>query len=352
MTLSDITNICDRNYFLSYLTPSIIFIISTFSFVKVLFPQIIGSDLTYQESFSGLIIAIYKEFQNLWISDFIVLTLGAWVVSVILMISNLQLTQILEGYKLIPKNYFTKRQQKKFDALDSEIRKITNVMISYNKLKDNEKTLEKIIELINIFGLERGALGVKDNELLTLTIDEIYQILAHKRMILTLKLRTEFPYKRSQILPTSFGNIIRSFEFYSLHVYGVDAVAVWPRIVQLASEDHKKSINDLKAQVDFSINLYYVLILLLLEYFGFSIITRSNPSVLIPIMILLFSWSIYTMLLASTKAWGEEVKSVFDLYRDDLMKKIKGCYIKGSEKEKWQKLNWLYLYWEPLEKDK
>ena len=45
MNLSDMTSICDRNHFISYLAPASLFILGTFSFVKILFPQLTGSDL-------------------------------------------------------------------------------------------------------------------------------------------------------------------------------------------------------------------------------------------------------------------------------------------------------------------
>lgn len=56
-------------------------------------------------------------------------------------------------------------------------------------------------------------------------------------------------------------------------------------------------------------------------------------------------------MLTSAKVWGEEVKAVFDLYRYNLMEQIKAFNIKGNEREKWKKINWLFLYWRPLEEE-
>ena len=216
------------------------------------------------------------------IHDVLILALGAWIISIILKILNLQLTQVLEGYKLIPKSFFTKYQQEKFDFLNSNTEKITSVIEEYNKLKNKLEENNKKRELINLINKYELKISIIGN-LTMLNADEIYEKLVNASIMLTFKLRTEYPFNRSELLPTSFGNIIRYFELYSLHVYGLDAIAVWTRIFQLVPETHKKSIEEAKSQVDFSVNLYYITIMFLIEYFVFSVITWSNPSILIPL---------------------------------------------------------------------
>jgi hypothetical protein len=44
------------------------------------------------------------------------------------------------------------------------------------------------------------------------------------------RLAREFPATRDQLLPTRFGNAVRSFERHPRVRYGLDGVTAWPRV--------------------------------------------------------------------------------------------------------------------------
>jgi len=256
------------------------------------------------------------------------------------MVLNLKLTQFIEGYGLLRKTCFLKKQQRKFDELHDEIKNIEEFLDNYDELnKDNKITKGQIKGIIS-------KLKTKYKSLDKLECEEIYEIISDKYDQLSKKSRTEYPHKRSYVLPTSFGNVIRAFELYSYQVYGIDAIAVWTRIVQLAASDHKKSIEDAKSQVDFALNLFYISYFLLIEYIAMSLFTWTMPAKLVPFLLIFFVWAFYNIAIDSAKAWGEEVKAVFDLYRYNLLEKMGISGItKSSEKEKWEEINQLFLYW-------
>ena len=68
------------------------------------------------------------------------------------------------------------------------------------------------------------------------------------------KLFSDFPGREDLILPTRLGNVIRSFESYSLRQYGMDAVIFWPRLVAAISKDYAPTVDDAKTSFDFMLN--------------------------------------------------------------------------------------------------
>lgn len=320
MFFSDFSGICDKNFIVSYLTPSIIFVSITILLATIFFPQIGIS--SFDKSSSGNIsessvrnenyehLSFAERFQNLWEEHILALAVAIWIVSILLRSINLQLIRFLEGYGLLQNSCFRNNQLNKFDNLVDQIESLSK---EYDNGIRDQKTTEKYIELMN-------------------------------------KYRTEYPSDREYVLPTSFGNIIRSFEVYSKKVYGIDAIPVWTRIFQVCATEHRKSINDDKAQVDFAVNIYYLMIVLTIQYMFFAIITFSMPLFWIPLIALFFAWLSYNLALTSAKVWGENVKSVFDLYRYDLLFKM-GIKDITNEREKWENINQLFLYWDISESD-
>jgi hypothetical protein len=253
------------------------------------------------------------------------------------MVTNLQLVKFLEGYGLLQKTPLLKYQQKKFGEIEDRITMIKNTLRECeNENQETKAKLEKILK----------EEGVKEEDLETLKYQEMY-LEIHKRYAKLLYIfGQEYPPYRQYVLPTSFGNAIRAFESYSCVVYGIDAVAVWSRIIQFASNDHKKSISETKAQMDFAVNLYFVLIIVFVEYLILAVITISIPSIWFPVVVFFFSWFSYKMTVNSAKVWGEDVKTVFDLYRYDLLRKMEIlCVTKANEREKWEEISRMFVYW-------
>ena len=54
------------------------------------------------------------------------------------------------------------------------------------------------------------------------------------------------------------------------------------------------------------------------------------------------------MAISAARQWGENLKSVFDLFRQDLLQKIGAQAPETWEEERefWKHINWTYLYWE------
>src|SRR5665647_3656619 len=81
--------------------------------------------------------------QTPWINDIVILVICSWTISVLLMVLNLKLTQFIEGYGLLRKTCFLKKQQRKFDELHDEIK-------NNEEFLDNYDELNKDLSLIHI----------------------------------------------------------------------------------------------------------------------------------------------------------------------------------------------------------
>ncbi|MDQ3918552.1 MAG: DUF11 domain-containing protein [Acidobacteriota bacterium] len=140
----------------------------------------------------------------------------------------------------------------------------------------------------------------------------------------------EFPNRADLILPTKLGNRIRSFEYYSNREYGMDSIALWPRLVASINKDYAVYIDDAKISFDFMLNnslLCGVLSASLLAAGIAYTAPMSDPRRLllwlfqVALFAALAYW-LYTLSVSRAAAWGTTIKSSFDLYRGELLKQL------------------------------
>jgi hypothetical protein len=147
---------------------------------------------------------------------------------------------------------------------------------------------------------------------------------------LGLRLNQELPDSEDLILPTRLGNTIRSFEYYPDLRYGMDAVTLWPRLIGVIDQDYAAAIEEAKSSFDFVLNcslLSVALAIGLLLAGLMSCLPFTSFDLFIPwlLKILFFAASAqaaYTISIQRAAAWGDLVKSAFDLYRWPLLKRL------------------------------
>ena len=139
----------------------------------------------------------------------------------------------------------------------------------------------------------------------------------------------ELPDREDLVLPTRFGNVIRCFERYPDVAYGMDAIILWPRLVAKIDAGFASTIDEAKTSVDFMVNSSFLCILSGLSVLLIGVFTRtpfSAESVFHwgwrSLLFLLLGIVFYAFAIGRAKAWGEQVKSAFDLYRFDLLKSL------------------------------
>lgn len=159
--------------------------------------------------------------------------------------------------------------------------------------------------------------------------DPNVHLLANARMPLALILNTGFPDRDDLILPTRFGNVIRSFERYPTLAYGMDAIALWPRLVAKLETGISTSIDEAKTSLDFMLHCSFLSLLT-----GLAIIVlRLGSNVPLSFdscwgyvwrSVLFFALAgiFYEWAIGRASSWGTQVKAAFDLYRMDLLTKL------------------------------
>ncbi len=167
-----------------------------------------------------------------------------------------------------------------------------------------------------------------------------------KRNNLMRRLAEEFPDKEELILPTPFGNVLRSFEIYPRVMYGLDSIDAWGRLLAVIPKDYIDLIDTARAQVDFWINLGVIFILLQIEYIVLAFITKTPLQWWVVILFITLGTIAPLRATSSAREWGDFVKSAFDVYRFNLLESLGIDAPKDREEERrlWTKYSQAIIY--------
>jgi hypothetical protein len=175
---------------------------------------------------------------------------------------------------------------------------------------------------------------------------KIYSKLLDEWNLVKRRLNGEFPGRTSLILPTRLGNVIRSFEYYPDKEYGMDAIALWPRLVACIDKDYAVSVDDAKTSFDFMLNASFLSGLMLLAILAAGL---ANPDALVAraglalwvvemAIFIFLSYCFYKLSIQRAAAWGGMVKGAFDLYRNKLLSSL--GYTRTPETREEEKRLW------------
>ncbi len=132
------------------------------------------------------------------------------------------------------------------------------------------------------------------------------------------------------LLPTRLGNIIRCFESYPQRQYDMLAISLWPRLVAVIEKDYAAAIDDQRTSFDFMLNssaLAAAAAALLLALGLVYPVPFARPAWFALWIgeisaLLALAYVCYVSSLGRAAAWGDMVKSAFDLYRHALLKRL------------------------------
>jgi hypothetical protein len=227
-------------------------------------------------------------------------TLGAtlslviiWILSILLMSFNRPLIRLLEGYgNSNPLRIFLARQQEEFKA----------------------KAEPHLQAVNNVLGARRR--GIQESE----TFSELSVWYAVR----------DFPEELDLVLPTRLGNVMRAYERYPDVVYGIEAIALWPRLFMIIPEESRERIRESEGLFIFCVNMllgsFLILItstvMLIMSYYyqGLAGLTNglSWATMAVLISAVFFAWYSWWVLPDAARQRGEQVKSTFDIYRGQL----------------------------------
>ena len=277
--LGKLPDLLNKNFVIAYFMPSFILFVGAYSVHVHLVDRLVASFDILQK--------IHET--STFVGTTLVVLLS-WIGGILLLAINQNLIRFLEGYGSInPLKLF----------LPIQIR-------SFGRLKKRRIELDKL----------RDQARANGNKLSP-------KLLAERTIIIT-RMAWDFPDNEEYVLPTSFGNVLRSFEVYPRVMYGVDSIPAWSRLYAVIPKDYREALDDAKALMDFWINLLLASILILGEYFSLAAINRQLNifSVFIVSFLVLASIVAYNRATSSALAWGNLVRSSFDLFLDDLRLKL------------------------------
>ncbi len=167
-----------------------------------------------------------------------------------------------------------------------------------------------------------------------------------KRNQVMRQLAEEFPDAEEYLLPTPFGNVLRSFEIYPRVMYGLEAIDGWGRLLAVIPKDYLDLVDAAKAHVDFWINLGLAFFLLLVEYVSVVEVLR-HPIDLWVILVLLVLGTIAPLrATSSAREWGDYVKSAFDMFAPRMRESLDIPEPKDRQEEKrqWTRFSQAIVY--------
>ena len=262
----------------------------------------------------------------------------ALAVSLTLMLSytlyafNFPLIRFLEGYKLRESDWTQSSLEKKrreFNDLLDQIavlrkkRKLFKNRLRFDPDKDSKRPLSK-------------------------SESREWEFLKSQLAELEYRLDRHYPSTVHEVLPTRLGNTIAAFEDYSRTRYGMDTVALWPRLIPLLKEaKYTDFVTQEKSVFDFLLNTFVVVVVFGIELVYLNLfLGRIALSAGIGIAALGISYMLYRGMIIAARQWGTTVRVAFDLYRYDLRRRL-GLHPAETfeaEYKLWQQVSCFLLY--------
>ncbi len=168
--------------------------------------------------------------------------------------------------------------------------------------------------------------------------------------------KTAYPNRELLILPTRLGNVIRSFERYPDEQYRMESILLWTRLVAKIDKDYVSVITDAKTSLDFMLNsavlsaaLAFSALVLGLAFPKNGLSSPAQAGIWLAEILgsLALAGLFYQGAITHAAAWGETVKSAFDLYRWDLLKQMgyqQAPKTRQAERQLWGNIDVQMIY--------
>lgn len=129
----------------------------------------------------------------------------------------------------------------------------------------------------------------------------------------------------SDVLPTRLGNILRAAETYAYRRYEADTILLWPRLYHVMPREFVDDVEDARATLEF-----LLVISLWCTTFGLAnvvIAALVGSSMPVAFVCLGFglagAYAAYLSALPAAAEYGEQLRSGFELYRFELLQRLK-----------------------------
>jgi hypothetical protein len=244
-----------------------------------------------------------------------IIGLISWVGGIVLLAVNRDLYRLMEGYgKYNPVKIFAWFEKRRYQKAIDELEKLDD---EYRKCYETKKEFP-------------AKSRTRRNQLMR-------------------QLAEEFPDKEEYLLPTPFGNVLRSFEIYPRVMYGLEAIDGWGRLLAVVPKDYTELIDAAKAQVDFWINLGVVFILLQIECVSLVYIFGNPLNLWIVLLFIVLGTIVPLRAASSAREWGDFVKSAFDMFAPKMRESLgfNSPTDRDDEAKQWKSYSQAIIYRRP-----
>jgi hypothetical protein len=151
----------------------------------------------------------------------------------------------------------------------------------------------------------------------------------------------EFPSQVDDFLPTRLGNVLLAAENYSRERYGLDSVFFWPRQYLLLPNEVRVIVDDARRAIDQLVVIATLAVFAVCSALGLGLAGAVWSCISAPCVVwvpsalgaVVLAYLTYRSAVSAASTFGDLVRSVFDLYRADLLAKLGVAAPKSREVE-------------------
>ncbi len=153
------------------------------------------------------------------------------------------------------------------------------------------------------------------------------------------------PTQPHHVMPTSLGNILKNSELYSKDRYQLDAVLIWPRLYNLFPPTFAEAIVEMRTGMDFMLVISFLSSVFAMVSGVYLVVMGANPYLFLLCVGggLLVAWIAYRGAVSNALLYAQQIKAAFDLYRNELLKKMRIPLPQtfAEERRTWKEVNQL-----------
>jgi hypothetical protein len=154
------------------------------------------------------------------------------------------------------------------------------------------------------------------------------------------KFETFYPLEEDGVMPTAIGNVFRAFEQYPGRRYGIDAVLFWPHLTSVLPPRFASRVEEAKSSLMFLLTSCLMCSWLVIEALTAIILDPSGQTsyAMFAVCACAAALAFQRSALEVSISLGELMKSCFDLFRHDLLRKFGVPVPPGNEAAAWARL--------------
>ncbi|GAA2670651.1 hypothetical protein [Actinoplanes palleronii] len=145
-----------------------------------------------------------------------------------------------------------------------------------------------------------------------------------------------------EVLPTRLGNVLRAAERYPEQRYGAEMILIWPRLYQVLPRDAIDDVEGARSSMEF-------LLVLSLWFTAFTatapvavVLVKGAPLVAVVCFAVgsAGAYAAYLSAIVAAAEYGEQLRSIFDVYRLELLRRLNLPPVHDitEERRQWQAL--------------